>query len=583
MELQKRCIAKSEYIGMFLKIKHVHFIGIGGIGMSGLAELLHNLGLSVSGSDAAESENTLYLRRRNIGITIGHHPENIRPLLAEAGCSVVVYSSAIRPDNPELAAARSSKIPLIPRAEILAELMRLKHGIAIAGTHGKTTTTSMIATVLASAGLDPTIVIGGRLAGLAGGSQECQGSQERHGNQRNQGDNRENSQGDAPHINARLGEGDFLVAEADESDGSFLKLRPTIAVVTTVEAEHMEYYGSLEKVKAAFLDFINKVPFYGAAVLCLDEENIRALVPGIRKRFISYGLQIGDGFQPAASSGEGPRLLPDLTAACIEAAGLQSSFEVLWMGRTMGKIVLNVPGIHNIANSLAAIAVGLDLDISFDTIQRALASFRGADRRFQVKAHVQGTYVIDDYGHHPTEIRATLAAARSVLAAGSVTATGSDGMTAAGVGMTAAEDGMTAAGDRMMAAGDRTTAAGAGSSSQKDSQARRLIVIFQPHRYTRTRDLLTDFYTAFSHSDILIITDIYAAGEEPIEGIHSQLMADGIRRHGHGCVHYIPNRDDIPCLLMEIARPGDMILTLGAGDIWKISQKIVTMVKEKFT
>ncbi|MEW6380425.1 MAG: UDP-N-acetylmuramate--L-alanine ligase [bacterium] len=468
---------------MHWKINHIHFIGIGGIGMSGLAGLLHNLGFRVSGSDIAESENTLHLRKLGVAVTIGHHPDNI------GSADVVVYSSAIRQDNPELLAARNSTAPLIPRAEMLAELMRMKYGIAIAGTHGKTTTTSMIATVLAEGGLDPTAVIGGRLASFGS--------------------------------NAWLGQGDFLVAEADESDGSFLQLSPAIAVVTTLDEEHMDYYGSLDRLKAAFLDFINKVPFYGTAVICLDQGNIQALVPDIRKRYISYGLISRT----------------DLTASAIEAAGLQSSFEVIWKEQKLGRMVLNVPGIHNVYNSLAATAVGLDLGLSFDTIREGLAAFRGADRRFQIKARVNNTYVVDDYGHHPAEIQATLATARSVLA-------------------TEAEGAVT---------------------------GRRLIVIFQPHRYTRTRDLLAEFATAFYQSDTLIITDIYPAGERPIEGINALAMAEGVRQSGHTDVHYIPDKDEIPALIGHMVRPGDMILTLGAGDIWKLDSRIVALVEEKFS
>ena len=466
---------------MFLKVNHVHFIGIGGSGMSGIAELLYNLGYTVSGSDVAESENILHLRKLGITLTIGHHPNNIQ------SADVVVYSSAIQQDNKELKAARDLVIPVIPRAEMLAELMRMKYGIAVAGTHGKTTTTSLVSTILAQANFDPTVIIGGRLSSLGS--------------------------------NARLGQGDFLVAEADESDGSFLKLNPTIAVVTTLDAEHMEFYGSLEKLKATFLDFINKVPFYGAAVLCLDQENIQDLIPGIKKRYISYGL-IGQ---------------TDLMATAIEARGLQSSFDVIWMGEKIDRVRLNVPGIHNIYNALAAIGVSMDLDIPFEVIREALGSFQGADRRFQIKEKVKDIYVVDDYGHHPTEIKATLATGKGVLA------------------------------------------------TEGNSWDRRLIVVFQPHRYTRTRDLLTDFYTSFYQSDVLMITDIYPAGEKPIEGISASLIAEGVKRHGHRDVHYISDKEEIPAHIMKIVRPGDMILTLGAGDIWKVNQKIMVLLKERFS
>ena len=571
---------------MFLKVKHVHFIGIGGIGMSGLAELLHNMGFQVSGSDAAESENTLHLRKLNISVTIGHHPDNIRSAATGVCCDVAVYSSAIRPDNPELVAARNSLVatgapcPVIPRAEILAELMRMKQGIAVAGTHGKTTTTSMISTVLAYAGLDPTIVIGGRLASLPGrpavgprlslemkGTASSSPALEGEASSTPALEGRassapahdlplfERAQGGrgeiigargSDSINARLGQGDFLVAEADESDGSFLKLSPTIAVVTTLDEDHMEFYGSLERLKAAFLDFINKVPFYGAAVICLDQGNILDLVPGIQRRYISYGL-IGN---------------TDFTATAIEAAGLRSSFEVIaagpdrrnthqpalsGRGRTIGQIVLNVPGIHNIYNSLAATVVALEVGVPFDAIRESLASFQGADRRFQIKAHINNIYVVDDYGHHPTEIKATLATAKGVLATAPL-----------------------------------FKGADLKSAPIKNGRNRRLIVIFQPHRYTRTRDLLTEFFTAFYQSDVLIITDIYAAGEDPIEGIHALLIAEGVKQHGHKDVHYISDREQIPGRVMEMVRPADMILTLGAGDIWKINPKIVAMIKERF-
>jgi UDP-N-acetylmuramate--alanine ligase len=569
---------------MFLKVKHVHFIGIGGIGMSGLAELLHNMGFQVSGSDAAESENTLHLRKLNISVTIGHHPDNIRSAATGVCCDVVVYSSAIRPDNPELVAARNSLVatgtpcPVIPRVEILAELMRMKQGIAVAGTHGKTTTTSMISTILAYAGLDPTIVIGGRLASLPPGrpavgprlSLEMEGAassapaHDLHPFERAQEGRGEiiGARG-SDSINARLGQGDFLVAEADESDGSFLKLSPAIAVVTTLDEDHMEFYGSLERLKAAFLDFINKVPFYGAAVICLDQGNILDLVPGIQRRYISYGL-IGN---------------TDFTATAIQAAGLRSSFEVIaagpdgrnahqpalsGRGRTIGQIVLNVPGIHNIYNSLAATVVALELGVPFDAIREALASFQGADRRFQIKAHINNIYVVDDYGHHPTEIKATLATAKGVLATASHPACHRDSPLSP------------------QGRGEGVRGCDLKPAPIKNGRNRRLIVIFQPHRYTRTRDLLTEFFTAFYQSDVLIITDIYAAGEDPIEGIHALLIAEGVRQHGHKDVHYISDREQIPGRVMEMVRHGDMILTLGAGDIWKINSKIVSMIKERF-
>lgn len=465
---------------MFLKINHLHFIGIGGSGMSGLAELLHKMGYRVSGSDCTESENTVYLRNLGLEVFIGQSLEHIH------SADVVVYSTAIPADNPEMLAARTLTIPLIHRAELLAELMRPKHGIAIAGAHGKTTTTSMVATILAEAGFDPTVVIGGRLSSL--GSNAC------------------------------LGQGDFLVAEADESDGSFLKLRPSLAIVTTLEAEHLDYYLNLENIKITFLDFLNQLPFYGAAVLCLDEEHIRDLLPHLKRRYISYGL-LGQ---------------PDLSATAIQAQGLSSSFEVQWMGKLIGRLSLGVPGIHNISNALAAIAIALELDIPFSQIKEALAGFRGADRRFQITAQVNSIYLVDDYGHHPTEIKATLAAAKGVLA-------------------------------------------GDGKSEEA-----RLIVIFQPHRYTRTRDFLNQFITCFAQADVLMITDIYTAGEQPIEGIHSSVMAEGVKQSGHRDVQYIKEMGEILSVVMEIVRPGDMVLTLGAGNIWKVNRQLADLLREKF-
>ncbi len=384
---------------VFKRYQQVHFVGIGGSGMSGLAEVILTLGYRVTGSDAKRNDAVERLERLGAKVFVGHAASHI------AGAHVVVYSSAVSRDNPELQAARQRGIPVIPRAEMLGELMRVKHGIAIAGTHGKTTTTSMVGAVLAEAGCDPTLVVGGRVTAL-----------------------------DA---NARLGQGEFLVAEADESDGSFLRLTPTIAVVTTIDAEHLDYYRDLAAIREAFLSFINKVPFYGAAVLCTDQPEIQGLVPRVEKRVISYGLG-------------GPA---DLVAASVRLREVRARFEVLHRGESLGELELQVPGAHNVANALAATAVGLDLEVPFPVIQRGLAAFTGVQRRFQVKGEAGGVLVVDDYGHHPAEIRATLAAARQ------------------GFG-------------------------------------RRRVVVFQPHRYTRTLHLHAEFLTAFDEADVLAITDI---------------------------------------------------------------------------
>ena len=451
---------------MFKRIRRIHFVGIGGIGMSGIAEVLHNLGYAVSGSDSRESENTRRLAWLGIRVAIGHQAENV----GEA--DVVVRSSAVAPDNVELAGARQRLIPVIQRAEMLAELMRMKYGVAVAGTHGKTTTTSMVASVLARGGLDPTIVIGGRLNALG--------------------------------TNARLGQGDFLVAEADESDGSFLKLSPTIAVVTTIDAEHLDYYRDLSHIQDTFVQFINKVPFYGLAVLCLDQENIQTLLPRVEKRFVTYGL----GTQA------------DFLARDVVFKGMTSEFLVSWKRQTLGHIQLRVPGLHNVYNALAATAVGLDLQIGFDAIQAALGEFAGVARRFQILGEPKGILVVDDYAHHPAEIQATLNAAKS------------------GFG-------------------------------------RNIIAVFQPHRYTRTQALVHEFATAFYQADRLYVTDIYPAGEQPIPNVHGGQIADGVKEHGHKSVTYVPVKEELVGAVAAVARPGDIVLVMGAGDIWKIGEEIV--------
>ena len=453
---------------MFKKYQHIHFVGIGGVGMSGIAEVLLTLGYRVTGSDARRSETVERLERLGAKVFTGHGAVHVE------GAHVVVYSSAVARDNVEVAAARQRGIPVIPRAEMLAELMRLKYGIAIAGTHGKTTTTSMVAAVLGAGGFDPTVVVGGRVHGLG--------------------------------ANARLGQGEFLVAEADESDGSFLTLTPTIAVVTTLDAEHLDHYRDLDAIVAAFLAFVSKVPFYGAAVVCLDEPNIQRMIPRMPdKRVITYGLE--------ASA--------DLTGRRLAFAGMRSSFEVLHRGALLGPVSLRVPGRHNVLNALAATAVGLDLEVPFDRIQQALESFEGVQRRFQIRGEARGVLVVDDYGHHPAEIRATLAAAKA----------GFD---------------------------------------------RRVITVFQPHRYSRTQLLRNDFLTAFYQSDVLIVMDIYAAGEAPIPGVHSRDLADGIAAHGHREVLYLgSDRAAIVDYLCESTRAGDLVLTLGAGDVGQLGGELL--------
>ena len=452
---------------MFKRYQQIHFVGIGGSGMSGIAEILLNLGYRVTGSDQRRNEAIERLEQLGAKVFVGHETSHV------AGAHVVVYSSAVSRDNIEVQVARQRAIPVIPRAEMLAELMRLKYGIAVAGTHGKTTTTSMIGALLAEGRLDPTIVVGGRVTSLGS--------------------------------NARLGQGDYLVAEADESDGSFLKLAPTIAVVTTVDAEHLDHYVTLDAIRDAFVAFVNKVPFYGAAVLCLDQPNIQLLIPRIDKRILTYGLESG----------------ADLVARRLHLSGLTSRFEVFQRGTSLGECTLQVPGRHNVLNALAAIGVALDLEIPFLTIQKALAGFAGVQRRFQVCGQVGNVTVVDDYGHHPVEIRATLAAAKA----------GFD---------------------------------------------RRVVVIFQPHRYTRTLHLREEFITAFNQADALIVMDIYPAGEAPIPGVSAADLADAIRAHGHRDVTYLGHdRAAVIDHVIDISRPGDLIIALGAGDVSQLGPELL--------
>lgn len=445
------------------RIQHIHFVGIGGIGMSGIAEVLANLGYGVSGSDLKESENTEHLASLGVGICVGHREENL------GQADVVVVSSAIRAGNPEVKAARRRKIPVIPRAEMLAELMRMKYGIALAGTHGKTTTTSLVATILGHAGIDPTVVIGGRL--------------------------------NATGRNAILGKGEFLVAEADESDGSFLKLSPTIAVVTNIDPEHLDYFGGMDEVRAAYLNFLNKVPFYGLNVICLDHEELQAMIPRLEKRFVTYGLNTQ----------------ADLQANAITYGAGETTFEMIYRGDSLGRFQLHMLGQHNVLNCLAACAVAFELEVPVEKIREALASFRGIKRRFQIWGDANDIMVVDDYAHHPTELKATLAGANSAF-------------------------------------------------------HRRVIAVFQPHRYTRVRDLFQEFVTSFYQADLLIVTEVYAAGEQPIDKISGSSICQAIRNHGHRNCIYLGSQTEILQELHNEAKPGDLVITLGAGHIWQVAR-----------
>ena len=437
--------------------------------MSGIAEVLLNLGYQVSGSDLKESEVTRRLAALGCEISYGHRKVNVRE------ADVVVVSSAVRKGNPEVEVAEQRLIPVIPRAEMLAELMRMKIGIAIAGTHGKTTTTSLIATVLAAGGLDPTVVIGGRLNSIGS--------------------------------NARLGQGDFLVAEADESDGSFIKLMPTIAVVTNIDADHLDYYSNIDKIKETFLNFLEKIPFFGLAVLCLDHPNIQSLIPRLKKRFTTYGLTTQADFQ----------------AKEIVFEEFSATFDVLHQRKEVGRLRLQMPGLHNVYNALATVATAFELDIPFQIVQESLGDFKGIQRRFQIKGEKKGVLIVDDYGHHPVEIIATLKAARA-------------------------------------------------------GWKRRVVAVFQPHRYSRTQALFKEFLTAFYDADVLVLTDIYAAGEDRIEGVEAKSLFEGIREYGHKDVVYIPNKKEIADHLLRILKPGDMVITLGAGDIWQVSEELVNQL-----
>ena len=457
---------------MFAKIQRIHFVGIGGIGMSGIAEVLLNLGYKISGSDLKPSAVTQRLASLGAVIQEGHAAANV------TGSDVVVTSSAVSSENPEVVEARRLHIPVIPRAEMLAELMRLKYGIAIAGMHGKTTTTSMVAAVLAAGGLDPTVVVGGRV--------------------------------DAMGSNARLGKSQYLVAEADESDRSFLKLSPIISVVTNIDREHMDCYRDMRDVRRTFLEFMERVPFYGLVVGCNDDPILERLLPRVHRRVLTYGTGLGSDFliRTAGSRTAHPGHRP------------ASHFHIGYKGKELGEFTLHVPGMHNVLNATAAIAVGTALDVTVDEIRSALENFRGVDRRFQLKGEAAGVSVIDDYGHHPTEIRATLAAARQC-------------------------------------------------------GYRRIHVIFQPHRYTRTRDLMEEFTTAFADADSLFLLDIYAASEKPIEGVTTEALARKIEDKGNRTADYMPSVSEAIAAVASQAQAGDMILTLGAGSVSQIGPLII--------
>jgi len=446
------------------RVRQVHFVGIGGVGMSGIAEILRSLEFEVSGSDIRESANTRHLESLGVRIAIGHQGANVR------GADVVVRSTAIGDDNPELGEAAELGIPVIGRAEMLAELMRIKYGVAIAGSHGKTTTTSLVATILRAADLDPTVTVGGRMEALGS--------------------------------TARLGEGDLMVAEADESDGTFLRLHPAIAVVTNIDPEHLDFWGSYERLTEAFVEFVSRTPFYGLSVLCLDHPQVQSILPAVRGRYVTYGAS------PQA----------DYSVRGVRYGGLTTAFNAYRRGQPLGGFQLSMPGAHNVLNCLAAIAVADELEVPLDVTKKALATFRGVGRRFTVVATVDDVTLIDDYGHHPAEVRATLETARLAFPV----------------------------------------------------DKHRIVVAFQPHRYTRTRDLFEDFAVAFNQTDRLLVTDIYPAGEQPIEGVSAERLAQAIARHGHQGVEFVGDRAALEERLAQCVRPGDVVIALGAGDVNKV-------------
>ena len=458
---------------MFRGITTIHFVGIGGIGMSGIAEILIAGGFRVTGSDLAASEVTERLESLGAEVMIGHHGSNVEK------AEVVVYSSAVDPkENPETIEAERRNIPIIRRAEMLAQVTRLGYGVAIAGTHGKTTTTSMIGLVLIEGGVDPTVIVGGKLADLGG-------------------------------TNARRGEGEWTVVEADEYDRSFLSLQPTIAVINNLETDHLDIYSGLEDLKETFVRFANKVPFYGLVALCLDDENLVEILPELKRRIVSFGTSSQADVQADQISFE-------------EGCG---SFTVTSRGEELGKVKLGVPGVHNVRNALGAITVGLEMEIPFETIARALGRFRGVYRRFEIKGEPKGVLVIDDYAHHPTEVKATLEGLRK-------------------------------------------------------GYRRRVIAIFQPHTYTRTRDFHVDFGKSFHNADIVVMTDVYPAREEPIEGVTGELVSNSATSFGHRGVVYVQDKNEVANRVLEIVEEGDVVMTIGAGDVWKIGDEIVQRLSE---
>jgi UDP-N-acetylmuramate--alanine ligase len=457
---------------MHMKVRRIHFVGIGGIGMSGIAEVLLNLGYAISGSDLNQSDITMRLESLGAKIFNGHHGSHL------ADVDVVVTSTAVRAENPEVLEAHRRNIPVIPRAEMLAELLKMKFSIAVSGSHGKTTTTSMISTILAHGGLDPTMVIGGKLANIGS--------------------------------NAKMGNGRFIVAEADESDGSFLKLSPSLAVITNIDREHLDYYRDIDDIKKAFLQFANSVPFYGSTILCADDEHVRAILPQVKRKIISYGIN-----HPA-----------DYRATDITFPESSARFSLHYREELLGAVRLNVPGLFNVYNAMAAIAVARELDLDMVSIKNGLELFTGVHRRLEVKGQAGGITVIDDYGHHPTEIKATLAAVRQAWQG-------------------------------------------------------KIVVVFQPHRYTRTMALFDEFLTAFSQADALIVTDIYAASEEPIPGVDAARLCDGIKRKGPRDVRHLPDFGAIVAHLLATVNPSDFVITLGAGNVWKVGEEFLKRLKER--
>lgn len=454
------------------RVRHIHFVGVGGVGMSGIAEILRSLEFEVSGSDLREGANTLRLASLGVRIDVGHEPGNVH------GSDVVVCSSAIRDDNPEVVEAKELGIPVIGRADMLAELMRVKYGVAIAGSHGKTTTTSLVATILRAAGLDPTVTVGGKMESLGS--------------------------------NARLGGGDLMITEADESDGTFLKLNPTIAVTTNIDPEHLDYWGSFDKLCDAFVEYINRIPFYGLAVLCLDHPTVQNLLPKVTSRHVTYGVS------PQA----------DYSVRGVQYRGMETHFHVYRRGEPLGGFRLRMPGAHNVLNCLAAIAIADELGVPRQVTKDALRTFDGVGRRFSVVGDVAGVKLIDDYGHHPAEIRATLDAARRAF----------------------------------------------------PEVRHRIVAVFQPHRYSRTRDLFDEFALSFNQTDLLFVSGIYPAGEKPIDGVSAEALVTAIEEHGHQGVELAEDKDELPQRLSAVLREGDVVITLGAGDINRIHGELAQLL-----